>query len=101
MATTLVQVRIDEDLKNQATSVYDALGMDLSTAVRMFLKRSVMVNGVPFSMILSNSETKAEKAARALLALNKDAVKNGTSVMSLDEINAEIQEVRKARAQEV
>lgn len=50
MATTLVQVRIDDELKNQATAVYDALGIDLSTAVRMFLKRSVMVNGVPFNM---------------------------------------------------
>ncbi|MDD7224360.1 MAG: type II toxin-antitoxin system RelB/DinJ family antitoxin, partial [Lachnospiraceae bacterium] len=40
MATTLVQVRIDDELKNQATAVYDALGIDLSTAVRMFLKRS-------------------------------------------------------------
>ena len=101
MATTLVQVRVDEDLKNQATSVYDALGMDLSTAVRMFLKRSVMVNGVPFSMILSNSENKAEKALRALLALNKEAVENGTSEITFDEINAEIQEVRKDRDQEM
>lgn len=100
MAATLVQVRIDEDLKNQATAVYDALGIDLSTAVRMFLKRSVMVNGVPFSMILSDSETKAEKAAKALISLNREALKNGTSEMSLDEINAEIEEVRKSRQKE-
>ena len=39
MSTTLVQVRVDDELKNQATAVYDALGIDLSTAVRMFLKR--------------------------------------------------------------
>lgn len=96
MATTLVQVRIDEDLKNQATIVYDALGIDLSTAVRMFLKRSVMVNGVPFSMTLPNGELKADKAIKALLALNLEAEKNGTSEMSLDEINAEIEAVRKA-----
>ena len=100
MAATLVQVRIDEDLKNQATAVYDALGIDLSTAVRMFLKRSVMVNGVPFSMILSDSETKTEKAAKALISLNREALKNGTSEMSLDEINAEIEEVRKSRQNE-
>ena len=100
MAATLVQVRIDEDLKNQATAVYDALGIDLSTAVRMFLKRSVMVNGVPFSMILSDSETKAEKAAKALISSNREALKNGTSEMSLDEINAEIEEVRKSRQKE-
>ena len=100
MATTLVQVRVDEDLKNQATSVYDALGMDLSTAVRIFLKRSVMMNGVPFSMTLSNGETKAEKAAKALRDLRLEAQKNGTSEMSLDEINAEIEEVRKLRQTE-
>ena len=100
MAATLVQVRIDEDLKNQATAVYDALGIDLSTAVRMFLKRSVMVNGVPFSMILSDSETKTEKAAKALISLNREALKSGTSEMSLDEINAEIEEVRKSRQKE-
>lgn len=97
MATTLVQVRVDEDLKNQAATVYDALGLDLSTAVRMFLKRSVMLKGVPFSMTLSESELKAEKAAKALLVLNREAEKNGTSEMSFDEINAEIEEVRKSR----
>ena len=100
MANTLVQVRVDEDLKNQATSVYDALGMDLSTAVRIFLKRSVMVNGVPFSMTLTDGETKAEKAAKALRDLRLEAKKNGTSEMSLDEINAEIEEVRKLKQTE-
>ena len=97
MATTLVQVRIDDELKNQATAVYDALGIDLSTAVRMFLKRSVMVNGVPFNMTLPKNAYKAERAARALQELSNAAVENGTSEMSLEEINAEIEAVRKAK----
>ena len=97
MATTLVQVRIDDELKNQATAVYDALGIDLSTAVRMFLKRSVMVNGVPFNMTLPKNDYKAERAARALQELSNAAMENGTSEMSLEEINAEIEAVRKAK----
>lgn len=97
MATTLVQVRVDDELKNQATAVYDALGIDLSTAVRMFLKRSVVVNGVPFTMTLPKGEFKAERAARALQELSDSAAKNGTSEMSLEEINAEIDAVRKKR----
>ena len=97
MATTLVQVRIDDELKNQATAVYDALGIDLSTAVRMFLKRSVMVNGVPFNMTLPKSDYKAVRAARALQELSNVAMENGTSEMTLDEINAEIEAVRKAK----
>lgn len=91
MDTTLVQFRIDDELKKQATAVYDALGIDLSTAVRIFLKRSVMVNGVPFNMTLPKSEVKAE---RALQELSNAAINNGTSEMTLEEINTEIETVR-------
>lgn len=94
MATSLVQVRIDDELKAQATAVYDALGIDLSTAVRMFLKRSVMVNGVPFNMTLPKQDYKAERAARALQELSDAAALNGTSEMTLEEINAEISAAR-------
>jgi len=94
MATSLVQVRIDDELKAQATAIYDALGIDLSTAVRMFLKRSVMVNGVPFNMTLPKHDFKAERAARALQELSDAAAVNGTAEMSLEEINAEISAVR-------
>lgn len=94
MATTLVQFRIDDELKNQASAVYDALGIDLSTAVRMFLKRSVMVNGIPFNMTLPKSDYKAERAVRALQELSSAAMNNGTSEMTLEEINAEIDAVR-------
>lgn len=94
MATSLVQVRIDDELKAQATAIYDALGIDLSTAVRMFLKRSVMVNGVPFNMTLPRQDFKAERAARALQELSDAAALNGTSEMTLEEINSEISAVR-------
>lgn len=97
MSTSLVQVRIDDDLKNQATAIYDALGIDLSTAVRMFLKRSVMVNGIPFSMTIPKQNGKAEKAIMALRELSKEAELNGTSEMPLDEINEEIETLRKSR----
>ena len=97
MATTLVQVRIDDELKNQATAVYDALGIDLSTAVRMFLKRSVTLHGVPFSMTLPKCDYNAERAARALQELSNAAMENGTSEISLEEINTEIEAVRQAK----
>lgn len=94
MSTTLVQVRIDEELKNQAAAVYDALGIDLSTAVRMFLKRSVLVKGIPFDMTLPESMIKNVKAEKALQDLSRAAEENGTADMTLDEINAEISAVR-------
>ena len=46
MASTLVQIRVDEKLKDDAAAVYEHLGLDLSTAVRIFFKRSVAENGL-------------------------------------------------------
>lgn len=49
MATSVTQIRIDEDLKNQATAIFEELGLDFPTAVRIFLKRTILQNGIPFS----------------------------------------------------
>ena len=51
---------------------------------------------VPFNMTLPKNDYKAERAARALQELSNAAVENGTSEISLEEINAEIEAVRKA-----
>ena len=93
MATTL-QVRIDEELKNQATMVFDQLGIDLSTAVRMFLKKSVAVNGIPFEV---KNDSSRDRAMAALNSMRTTSEENGNSEMTLDEINAEIAKYRKER----
>lgn len=94
MANSVIQFRIDDDLKNQATEIYEALGIDLSTALRMFLKRSVAVKGIPFNMTLSDDEYFSVKALNAVAEMNKISNENGNSEMTLDEINAEISAVR-------
>ena len=97
MGTSLLQVRIDDTLKNQAAEVFDNLGIDTSTAVRMFLKRVVKENGIPFSMTLPSKPYVAERGYEAMLEMNKIAKENGLSDMSLDEINDEIESSRKER----
>lgn len=92
---TLVQARVDKELKQEVSEIYEALGMDLPTAIRMFFVRSKMVRGIPFDTTLpKNVVTRAE----ALSALD-DMFNQASDVpeMSLDEINAEIAEVRSAR----
>ncbi len=91
---TVLQVRIDDELKTQAAMVYDQLGLDLSSAVRMFLKKSVAVNGIPFDVRNESSVAKAEAAVQSMRAT---AEKNGLSEMSPDEINEIISRARKAR----
>lgn len=97
MATSIVQFRIDDDLKNDAIKLYDRLGIDLSTALRMFLKRSVSVNGIPFAMVLPKEDYSASKAMGFMDELNKSASENGVDEMSLDDINSEISSYRKER----
>lgn len=98
MATSVVQVRVDDELRAQAAAVYDELGIDLPTAIRMFLKRSVVVNGVPFAMTLPKTEYRAERAFLAAQKISDAAQENGTAEMTLDEINAEIAASRAKRA---
>ena len=94
MANGLLQLRIDANLKQEASEIYSQLGLDLPTAIRMFLKRSVQVRGIPFSMILPDEDYKAEAAIAAMKRMSKDAEKADIADMTLEEINAEIAAVR-------
>ena len=96
-STSLLQIRIDTHLKEDVSKIFEELGIDISSAVRMFLKRVVLENGIPFRMTIPKYPYKAERGLRALLQLQEEAQKNGTSNMSLEEINAEINASRRER----
>ncbi len=52
MATTPTQIRIDADTKKQATELFNNLGLDMSSAVNLFLRQCIMRKGLPFSVEL-------------------------------------------------
>ena len=87
----IVQFRVDDELKSEASTIYEKIGLDLSSALRMFMKRSVAMNGIPFSMVLEKEEYDSKKAIDAMKRLNNSAK---LSDMSLDEINDEIYKYR-------
>lgn len=95
MSDSLVQLRIDERLKSEATDIYEKLGLDLPTAIRIFLTRSVEEQGIPFSMKLKDHGYKAEDAIKAMRKMSRTAQECGTANMTLDEINAEIDASRR------
>ena len=43
-----VQVRIDDETRERAAALFDRIGLDIPTAIRMFLKLSLEANGLPF-----------------------------------------------------
>lgn len=90
----VLQVRIDDELKNQAMAIYSELGIDLSTAVRMFFKKSVLVGGIPFETKINESTLKTILAVENMRNISEE---NGNSSMTLDDINQEIKKAREDR----
>ena len=95
MASSLVQVRVDEKIKSDADQIFERLGIDLPTAVRIFLARAVMEKGIPFSMKLPTQAP--SDIVDAMKATSAAAENAGVADMTLDEINAEIALVRSKR----
>ena len=44
-----IEVRIDDQLKDSADSLFTPLGLDTSTAIRMFLVAAMDTRGIPFA----------------------------------------------------
>ncbi|MDO9534465.1 MAG: type II toxin-antitoxin system RelB/DinJ family antitoxin [Bacillota bacterium] len=48
--SSLIQVRVDDALKKDAEALFNDLGLDVPTAIRLFLKQSLIHNGIPFAI---------------------------------------------------
>lgn len=92
-AQSLIQVRVDRPLKDEVSSIFEMLGMDISTAIRMFLQKCKMERGIPFAMTVPSDALFRHEAKLAIREL-RDASKGE---MSVDEIDAEIALARKER----
>ena len=57
--TTMVHVRVDEQIKVQAAETLAAMGLTISDAVRVFLMRVVADKQMPFDIKAPNAETRA------------------------------------------
>ncbi len=54
---TTLQLRIDEDTKSRAKAILDEVGLDMSTAIKLYLKQIALVKGIPFKIITENGLT--------------------------------------------
>ena len=89
----LIQFRADRSLRQEVAAIYEAIGMDLPTAFRMFMVRSKIARGLPFEATLP--PVTREEAASAFHELRRQAA--DLPEMTLDEINAEIAAARAER----
>jgi DNA-damage-inducible protein J len=45
---TNINIRVDADVKQQSQDVFSSLGLDMSTAVNVFLRQAIQKRGIPF-----------------------------------------------------
>ena len=73
MATVPTQVRIDEELKKQSMELFAQLGIDMSSAMNMFLKQCVMRGGLPFAVEIPQYRSEVLEAMEEARRISKDS----------------------------
>ena len=58
MATVPTQIRIDREIKAQATALFSSLGLDMSSAVNLFLRQCVLRRGIPFPIEMQKKRSR-------------------------------------------
>ncbi len=89
-ATTNFSVRMDVDLKKQCENLYGELGINLTTAINVFLRQSLRVGGFPFDVRLDqpNKET-------ILAMLESEKLLNDTNVKRYSDVEEALKELKR------
>lgn len=84
--TSMLHIRVDDDIKEQATQALAAMGLSMSDAVRLFLRRVVVDQAFPLELKVPNVETRAAmEESRAMM------VSRRTRFASADELFADLE----------
>ena len=71
--TSMLHIRVDDDIKEQATAALTTMGLSVSDAVRLFLRRVVVDQAFPLELKVLNAETQAAmEESRAMMASRRN-----------------------------
>ena len=86
MATTMIHVRIDGQLKDSATQALAAMGLSVSDAVRLLLTKVVAEQRLPFTLQVPNAETQqAMREARTITQARFSSLDSLTDALDINE----------------
>ena len=84
MATTNLNIRIDKAVKDQAEEIFDELGLNMTTAVNMFLRTAIREHGIPFELKLDvPNETTAAAIAEGRKLMDDPSARRYSSMDAL------------------
>ena len=85
MANITIQSRIRPELKEQAEAIFEAIGLSMGDAIRLFLQQSVNTGGLPFQ------PTAKRPNAETLAALEEVESGKGKRFATVDELIADLE----------
>ena len=88
--TTNFSVRMDSDIKKQCEALYNELGINLTTAINVFLRQSIWAGGFPFDVRMEqpNKET-------VLAMLEAESIARDSSVKRYSDVEEALKELKK------
>lgn len=70
--TSNMNIRMDKEVKEHAQQIFSELGMDMTTAVNVFLRQTIRCNGLPFALRLDTPNGETLAAIREVQQMKKD-----------------------------
>jgi len=82
MATTSMNIRMDSEVKQKAQQVFSELGLDVTTAVNLFLRQVIRTQSIPFELKVDipNDQTLEAMEEVRWLKAHPEAAKRYTDV---------------------
>lgn len=90
-------VRMDAQQKSQFDHLCEQFGMSANTAINIFVKAVIRSKSIPFPIKAKDDDDASANARAAFESLRSAAERGETPELTLDEINAEVKEVRRLR----
>ena len=90
MATSPTQIRIDAELKQQATELFSNLGLDMSGAVTIFLRQCILHDGLPFKVEMPRYSSELLSAMEEAKRISRDP--DSTGYTSMEDLKAALEE---------
>ena len=53
----VINIRVSDEVKKEAETIFKSLGLNMSVAMNLFLKKCINENGIPFDLKVPNKET--------------------------------------------
>lgn len=87
MATTNLNIRTDKEMKERAEAIFFELGLNMTTAINIFLRTTIRENGIPFALKLDSPN-----------AITASAIEEGRKIAYDDTVKkySNIDDLRKA-----